>query len=127
MTPLSQTRRPAHLTPANAATWQHPDAVAAYEHRAPYPVALIARLAEAACDGNVLELGCGTGAITRPLARHVRAIDAVDISPAMLAEAQRLPGGDAPSIRWREGAAEAVTFGSSYDLAVAGASLHWMD
>ncbi len=77
MTPPPPTRRPAHLSSANAATWLHPDAVAAYEHRAPYPAALIARLAEAAGNGNVLDLGCGTGAIARPLAPHVRAIDAV--------------------------------------------------
>jgi ubiquinone/menaquinone biosynthesis C-methylase UbiE len=33
---------------------------------------------------NVLELGCGTGRITTPIARKVKSVTAVDISPAVL-------------------------------------------
>ena len=121
------TRRPSHLTPTNAATWQHPDAVAAYVHRAPYPGALFERLALEADGGAVLDLGCGTGALTRPLAPLVGRVDAIDISSVMLAEGQRLPGGDHPAIRWVEGAAEVAPLDGTYRLVVAGAALHWMD
>ncbi len=127
MTSEGRTARPAQLTLNNAATWQHADAVAAYIPRAPYPDALVARLASEANGGRVLDLGCGTGAIARPLAPLVRAVDAVDISSAMLAEAQRLPGGTHEAIRWIEGAAESAPLDGPYDLVVAAASLHWMD
>ncbi len=127
MTSERPTARPAQLTLNNAATWQHPDAVAAYVHRAPYPDALLARLASEANGGQVLDLGCGTGAITRPLAAMVSAVDGVDISSAMLAEAQRLPGGMHEAIRWVQGAAESAPLDGPYDLIVAAASLHWMD
>ena len=39
---------------------------------------------------DVLELGAGTGRLTRLLAPHVRRLTAADISPAMLAENRRL-------------------------------------
>jgi SAM-dependent methyltransferase len=77
--------------------------------------------------GAVLELGCGTGEITRALAPHVGRIDAIDISPQMIAKARAMPGGDHPAIRWIEGRAEDVPLSGPYTLAVAGQALHWMD
>jgi SAM-dependent methyltransferase len=46
------------------------------------------RLAAAAA-GSVLELGCGTGRVTMPLARHGVAVVGIDRSAAMLAQARR--------------------------------------
>src|SRR5881397_577502 len=40
----------------------------------------------AAC--SVLELGCGTGRVTVPLAIHARFLYGVDLSPAMIARCQ---------------------------------------
>ena len=45
---------------------------------------LIARTAGLTRDARVLEIGIGTGRIARPLARHVRGVVGVDISPAMM-------------------------------------------
>ena len=50
-------------------------------------VALVLALAQAA-DGPVLELGCGSGRLLRPLARAGFSVTGVDHSPVMLARAQ---------------------------------------
>jgi SAM-dependent methyltransferase len=51
--------------------------------------------------GPVLELGCGTGRITIPLAQHSLDITGLDIAPAMLAQARR-KADDLP-VQWVEG------------------------
>jgi SAM-dependent methyltransferase len=76
---------------------------------------------------TVLDLGCGTGFVARPLAPLVDRVDAVDVSEAMIEEARRLPGGDNRRIRWIVGRAEDVALDAPYALITAGDSLHWMD
>lgn len=76
---------------------------------------------------TVLDLGAGEGSIARPLAERVDHVDALDISPAMIAAGQRLPGGQRANLRWITGAAETAPLGGPYALATAGASLHWMN
>jgi 2-polyprenyl-3-methyl-5-hydroxy-6-metoxy-1,4-benzoquinol methylase len=75
----------------------------------------------------VLDVGCGTGNISRPLAEYVERIDAVDWSFPMLERAKTLPGGDSSKIRWIHGRAESVETQPPYALITAGESLHWMD
>jgi ubiquinone/menaquinone biosynthesis C-methylase UbiE len=115
--------------PEVAAAFQNRDAVASYRHRPRYPPETFEILAGLIVDRPraVLDLGCGTGNVTRPLAPRVDRIDAVDISPAMIEESKRLPGGDHPAIRWIVGRAEEVELHPPYALATAGDSLHWMD
>ena len=55
---------------------------------------------------RVLDLGAGEGALARPLAARVDRVDAVEISPAMVEEGQRRPGGTAPNLNWITGSAE---------------------
>jgi SAM-dependent methyltransferase len=121
--------RPAHLTPENAATFQLAGVVEAYHLRTPHPPELtpLLRGLMTAPTGTVLELGCGTGEITRALAPYVARIDAVDISVPMLHAARTMPGGAHSAIRWIHGAAEHVPLGAPYALAVAGDALHWMN
>ena len=45
---------------------------------------------------TVLDLGCGTGYLARPLAPLVDRVDAIDISAAMIEEGKRLLGSDHP-------------------------------
>ncbi len=54
----------------------------------------------------ILDLGCGTGLLTRELAIPGRQVIGVDPSPAMLAVARRHPG--AERVRWVEGDAGAL-------------------
>ncbi|MBV9278962.1 MAG: class I SAM-dependent methyltransferase, partial [Chloroflexi bacterium] len=48
----------------------------------------------------VLDAGCGTGDVARPLAPLVDRVDAVDISAGMIERGRRLPGGENPAITW---------------------------
>lgn len=121
--------KPPQLTAFNAAAFQLQSVVDAYHLRTPYPPELTDMLLDldSGDRGPVLELGCGTGEITRALAPHVSRIDAVDISAPMLERARSMPGGDAPSIRWIESPAESLAYDGPYSLVVSGDALHWMD
>src|SRR3954469_5234731 len=44
-------------------------------------------------DAMVVDIGCGVGRLTRPLARAARQVKAIDVSSEMLAEARRLNEG----------------------------------
>lgn len=103
------------------------DVVRSYRYRPPYPEALHARLIEIASGRRrLLDLGCGPGKLARGLAARFEAVDAVDPSRAMLAAGQALDRGEHSNIRWIEADAETAPLDGPYDLAVAGASIHWM-
>jgi len=120
--------KPVHLRPEYAAQFQDAAIVAAYPTRPPYPAAVFARLRALLVGPAVaLDVGCGTGDIARRLAPLVDRLDAVDASTGMIAAGQRLPGGDAPNLRWLLGAMEDAPLDPPYGLIVAGESLHWMD
>jgi len=115
--------------PEVAATFTHRGVAAAYRHRPTYPPETFQILSGLIVDEprTVLDLGCGTGNVTRLLAPLVDRIDAVDMSAVMIDEGKRLPGGSHASIRWFVGQAEDVELRPPYALATAGDSLHWMD
>ena len=109
--------------------FQDRSVAAAYPHRPPYPAATFAAL-DGLIAGEprvVLDVGCGTGDLARPLAALVARVDAVDASAAMIAQGRRQPGGDAPNLRWIEATAEAAPLAPPYALITAGESLHWLD
>ena len=54
---------------------------------------VVAVLAELAGDGPVLELGIGTGRIALPLARRGLRVYGIELSPDMVAQMRRKPGG----------------------------------
>ena len=82
-------------------------------------------------DDVVLDLGCGTGQLTRVLAPRVRAVLGMDPEPAMLAQARLAT--EAPNVAWLLGAdsdvgAPATLLGPGRLAAVTVAqALHWMD
>lgn len=47
------------------------------------------RFSEELRCGTALDFGCGVGRVALPLSRHFARVDALDVSPSMLAEAQR--------------------------------------
>jgi SAM-dependent methyltransferase len=55
---------------------------------------------------TILDLGCGTGLLTRELAVDGRQVVGVDPAPAMLAVARRQPGAD--RVQWVEGDSSAL-------------------
>jgi SAM-dependent methyltransferase len=122
--------KPKHLGPEYASQFADPAVVAAYHHRPPYAAATFPLLRDLVVGQPrlVLDLGCGTGDIARPLAGLVDFVDAVDCSVAMIERGRALPGGDRANLRWILGYAEDVVLPrTSYGLVTAGESLHWMD
>ncbi|MGH2502159.1 MAG: class I SAM-dependent methyltransferase, partial [Ktedonobacterales bacterium] len=102
--------KPAHLGPNYAAQFQDAAVVEAYPTRPPYPEAVFDLLESLAVEPPIaLDAGCGTGDIARRLAQRMRRVDAVDISAAMIAMGQRLPGGDAANLRWQQAPIEEAT------------------
>lgn len=65
---------------------------------------------------TIIDLGCGTGLLTRSLAAPGRTVIGVDPSAAMLDFARRQPGADA--VRWIKGDAAAVPQSGDADLVV---------
>ncbi|MFN8634106.1 MAG: methyltransferase domain-containing protein [Chloroflexota bacterium] len=127
--------KPSFLGPQYASAFEDPTVVASYHTRPPYPEAvfdIVERLLQE-CPGAVLDLGCGPGNIARrlvgdpSLAGLVKRVDALDVSPAMIAAGRQSPDGDHPRLRWLLGRAEAAPLSPPYALVTAAASLHWMD
>jgi 2-polyprenyl-3-methyl-5-hydroxy-6-metoxy-1,4-benzoquinol methylase len=113
----------------NAGRFQDQSVVDRYHLRPAYPPETFTILNELIVDEPrvVLDIGCGTGNITRPLAGYVERIDAVDLSLPMIERARTLPGGDSSKIHWLNGRAEDVALAPPYALVTAGESLHWME
>ncbi|MGH7570676.1 MAG: class I SAM-dependent methyltransferase [Gemmatimonadota bacterium] len=73
--------------------------------------------------GTALDVGCGTGASTRPLIRLARRVVGLDSSLAMLAHAHRLS-----EMSYVAGRAEEVPFrAGSFDLLTVSLTFHWLD
>ena len=85
-------------------------------------------------DDVVIDLGCGTGQLTLPIARRVRAVAGVDPEPDMLARARQAAADQGiRNATWLLGAdtdlpALAALLGGRRAGAVTiGQALHWMD
>src|SRR5215469_13894603 len=122
-------KRPESHGEQYAVRFQHQSVVDRYHLRPTYPPQTFELLNDLIVDEPraVLDVGCGTGKIARPLAASVERVDAVDRSLPMLSRARTEPGGDSPKIRWLHGRAEDVALEPPYALVTAGASLHWME
>jgi SAM-dependent methyltransferase len=105
--------------------------------RPPWPEAVFTQIRERfGLDGTgrLLDLGCGTGYLTLPLAAYVEEAIGLDPEPEMLAEAARASSRlGVRNVRWLAARAEALadpvfraTVGS-FRLATMGVSFHWMD
>ena len=102
-----------------------------------YPEAIIDEVVNRLVLGTadtVIDLGCGTGLLTRPFAQRVRMVVGVDLEPAMLAAAQRGTGHDLRSrVAWMLGSdADINTFrrllgDGSVGAITIGQALHFMD
>jgi SAM-dependent methyltransferase len=100
--------------------------------RLPYAPALAQRLAEVLPldgHGRLIDLGCGPGVLTLPLAPYVDEVVGVDPDAAMLAEAERRAArAGIRNARWLRARAEDLPPGlGPFTVATFGQSFHWMD
>lgn len=122
--------KPAPWSPEHGAAFAAPGVAEAYRFRPAYPPALFTLLTTLLAPdvpATVLDAGCGTGFVARPLAPLVDHVDAVDIAPTMIAVGRREPGGEHPQLHWHCSPLEQFAGHPPYALIVAGASMHWMD
>jgi SAM-dependent methyltransferase len=99
--------------------------------RPEYPEALYDALIEAAGlqpADRLLEVGCGSGKATAPLARRGFRITCVELGPALAAQARRVLAG-AGEVEVLEGAFETwePPRGERFDLVFAATAWHWID
>jgi SAM-dependent methyltransferase len=100
-------------------------AAAAYaEHRPDYAQAAVRWAIERAPGPRVLDLGAGTGKLTRTLVELGAGVIAVEPDPAMLDQL----GQALPAVQALPGSAEEIPLpDSSVDAVVAGNAMHWFD
>ena len=106
-----------------------------HAYRRGYPAAVIDVIAEAfrlSADDVVLDLGCGTGQLTVPLASRARAVLGIDPEPDMLSHARRAHA-QVTNANWLLGADTDIPrlttlLGSNTVAALTvGQALHWMN
>jgi SAM-dependent methyltransferase len=107
------------------------EAAQLYDHARPrYPAALIADLAALGGLGpgiRVLELGCGTGQLTVPLAKLGCQLVALDIGPQMAARARKNLA-SYPAVRVITAAFEEWPLPAEpFDAVVSATAFHWID
>jgi SAM-dependent methyltransferase len=100
--------------------------------RLPYAPSLADRLADAlALDGTgrLLDVGCGPGVLTLPLAHLFTEAIGLDPDPGMLLEgARRADMAGITNVRWVEARAESLPLGlGTFRIATFGQSFHWLD
>jgi len=99
--------------------------------RPPYAERLIAKLARDTNLGprsRVLDLGCGPGSLTLPLARYCGTIIGMDADDAMIAEARKASEAAGIPVDWRVGTSFDLDQSlAPLDLVTIGRAFHWMD
>jgi SAM-dependent methyltransferase len=108
-----------------------PTALDYASYRPEYPEELFGRLASMgiARPGQcVVDLGTGTGALARGLARCGCRVTGVDVAGALLDQARRLDAPAGLQIDYRVGRAEQTGLpGGGWDVVTAGQCWHWFD
>jgi ubiquinone/menaquinone biosynthesis C-methylase UbiE len=96
--------------------------------RQSYPAEIVDAILTTAAIGPgaaVLEIGCGTGQLTRQLAGRGLNVTAIDIGPAMAAAARRTVSD--PMVRFQISAFEDFPDSGPFDLIVSATAFHWVD
>lgn len=106
-------------------------AAATYDRHSDTHETIAARVCELAADtdapNSILEIGCGTGILTRKLARLFprASLLAVDVSPRMVEQCRSRLAGTA-NVEWTVADIRRLPPRHPFDLAAGSASLHWI-
>lgn len=100
--------------------------------RMPYPAGLVDAVRDALGldgSGRLLDVGCGPGSLTLPLAPLFAQVTGVDPDPGMITEARRrADAAGIDNIEWRQLRAEELPAGAgTFRTVVFAQSFHWMD
>jgi ubiquinone/menaquinone biosynthesis C-methylase UbiE len=96
--------------------------------RQDYPAELVVAMlstAETGPGASVLEIGCGTGQLTRQLADRRFDLTAIDIGSALITEARHRTSD--PTVRFEVSAFEDSSDRGPFDLIVSATAFHWVD
>ncbi|MGC1886615.1 MAG: methyltransferase domain-containing protein [Stellaceae bacterium] len=87
---------------------------------------MIVEAARPGPDDTVLDLACGGGIIVCPFAPHVRRATGIDVTPAMIEQAQRLAAEKRlTNVEWRQGDVNSLPFeDDSFTIVVTRFSVH---
>ena len=100
-------------------------------HRPGFPVPFfehVGRLGIGLAGQSVVDLGTGTGTLARGFAERGCSVVGIDVSPQMLAEAERMSTEAGLSVRWVKAPAEATSLpDGAFDVVCAGQCWHWFD
>ena len=107
-------------------TW-NPDQYVKFQREREQPFADLLAMIQPAPAMRVIDLGCGTGSLTRKLHMALNAHETVglDRSERMLEVARREP--PVPGLRFETRAIEAFEAHGAYDLIFSNAALHWVE
>jgi len=101
------------------------------QHRASFPSSFFARIRKLGLvnrGSRLLDVGCGTGALTRHFASMGCTCVGLDRSTAMLEEARRIDTQANHEVHYISGRAEVLPFQEdSFDVVTAGQCWHWFD
>ncbi|MBI2589175.1 methyltransferase domain-containing protein [Candidatus Saccharibacteria bacterium] len=102
------------------------------KYRSRYPKTLLAEIIQTFKldgKGRLLDLGCGTGELTIPLAKYFTSVLAIDPDEGMLREGQKkIKKSKINNIIWQKGSSKELDkLKDPFRLVVIGGSFHWMD
>jgi trans-aconitate 2-methyltransferase len=102
-----------------------PEQYARFREERQQPFYDLLRLVNARKGMRVVDLGCGTGELTREMHRHLKAQSTlgIDSSDAMLATAAEQ---SEPNLRFLRGLIEDFDADGAYDLVLSNAAVHWV-
>lgn len=103
----------------------NPEQYTRYQNERSQPFFDLLAMAEARPAMRVVDLGCGTGELTRILHEHLNASDTlgIDSSAAMLAKSEAYAGN---GLQFAQGNISDFTAEHSFDLIFSNAALHWL-
>ena len=112
------------MTPAASSDW-NPEQYGQFHGERAQPFFDLLALVEHRPGMRVVDLGCGTGELTRELHRRLSARETIGIdnSPAMLAKSVSFVG---DGLRLEQGDIGEFTSAAEFDLVFSNAALHWV-